>query len=226
MRQDPLNRAIPFAKDVDETPGQDSWGEITAYIAIPIFDRVIVDELIELQQMLKDDLPAGFPVDWQAHDDFHITLRYLGKTSPHRAFSVMTESEKQLAHHQEFDLFLDKLGVFPDWDNPGVVWCGVSGDMEVLYEIQSIIDDAVREIGFPPADYEYSPHITLGYFEASDAAMGRNRTAVVNAIQNLFPERKEWTVSEIFLASSQKIDGEYVERGLAAIYLSELKYGN
>lgn len=96
---------------------------------------------------------------WVPPANRHITLHYLGATSPGQ-LEMLKQSLTTLADFPAFSSQLQGLGVFPDKQNPRVLWAGVAlnPQLECLYRQ---LLELVVTCGFTPEKHDYHPHVTL-----------------------------------------------------------------
>ena len=69
---------------------------------------------------------------------------------------------KAVAGAGVFDLAIEGLGAFPSLTRSRVVWAGASGGREPLVGIAARVERALADVGFPPEERAFSPHVTLG----------------------------------------------------------------
>jgi RNA 2',3'-cyclic 3'-phosphodiesterase len=121
------------------------------FIGIPLAAAVI-DELSAAVERLRS---AGDGLRWTAPESWHITLQFLGNTSPEQYQCVV-------ARLRGLDLppapiELEALGCF---DRTGVIFAGVRVSPELLL-IQQRVIAATALCGFASEARAYQPHITL-----------------------------------------------------------------
>lgn len=128
------------------------------FIAIPLAE----DSHRLLEQLQNQLRAAAAEVRWTSTASIHLTLKFLGEIDPavvgKTADRLRTES-RALA---PFTLSLGGLGAFPTIQNPRVVWCGVSGDIEQLGLLQHKVEQECTRLGFAPEERPFHPHLTLG----------------------------------------------------------------
>ncbi len=137
-----------------------------------------------------------FCARWRCHEPFrsfqwvppanrHITLHYLGATSPGQ-LEMLKQLLTTLADFPAFSLQLQGIGVFPDLRNPRVLWAGVAlnPQLECLYRQ---LLELVVACGFTPEKHGYHPHVTL-------ARMGSGHA---DAVFDLLDDHKSVTWAEI-----------------------------
>ncbi len=133
-----------------------------------------------------------FCARWRGHEPFrsfqwvppanrHITLHYLGATSPSQ-LEMLKQSLITLADFPAFSLQLQGLGVFPDKQNPRVLWAGVALNPQLESLYRQLLDLVVA-CGFTPEKHGYHPHVTLarmgsGCGEAISELLDGHKTVV------------------------------------------------
>ena len=131
------------------------------FIAHQITGQQVQEELSKTWRRAALLLPPGSSPATQ--DSPHITLRFLGPLQPHQDPDTPLRLQQTLStisrQHQAIILRISTLSTFP-----GTLWAGVEGDcpnLLALHCLRQHVDSAVREAGFPAADFPYLPHITL-----------------------------------------------------------------
>lgn len=103
----------------------------------------------------------GPAVRWVLMENMHLTLKFLGDTSPANVelLSQMLRAEAEL--FPGFELRLQGLGAFPNPKRPRVLYIGIQapGTLEAL---QRGIDSASRRLGYESEERGFSPHLTIG----------------------------------------------------------------
>ncbi len=121
---------------------------------------------IALPQEIKDRLTAfretRIPsARWDHHDDFHLTLRFIGDVDI--ATYKRYKSALAAVKASPFELVLERVGRFPLQERrpPTVLWVGVRATPALL-ELQQKISSVLEEQGLAKDKHEgYNPHITL-----------------------------------------------------------------
>lgn len=97
---------------------------------------------------------------WVRPEGIHLTLKFLGETPADRLPAIEAALEPAVAGVPPHELFLGRLGTFGG-RNPRVVWVSVEGKVEPLKRLHEQVEAAMGELGFPPEDREFRPHLTL-----------------------------------------------------------------
>lgn len=111
-------------------------------------NRILVEENWKLYQVK--------PVEKQ---NFHFCIIFLGEVTP-----ATLEGLKQKLlglKFEPFKVFYTGLGVFPNTNNPRIIWMGTDPEgREELISLSKKLAESIRDIGFKP-DKPFIPHVTL-----------------------------------------------------------------
>jgi len=121
------------------------------FIGIPLASAVI-DELRAASARLRsnaDGLRWTEPVSW------HVTLQFLGNTSPEQ-FACVVARLRSL-HAPPVPVCLEELGCF---DRAGILFAGIRLTPELLLLHERVVA-ATQPCGFVPETRPFHPHITL-----------------------------------------------------------------
>lgn len=106
----------------------------------------------------------GADVAWVRDASLHLTLRFLGEIT-----GTLLERARALPSTEDigpFAITAEGLGAYPGLRNAKVVWAGVNAptleDRSRLEQLQSRTERWARELGLPPENRRFRPHITLG----------------------------------------------------------------
>lgn len=111
---------------------------------------------------LAADLRPAFPgLRWVRAEGIHLTLRFLGDSSPAQIERLGTTLGAAAAACPSTTASVAGLGVFPDRGSPRVLWLGV-GVAEPVLALQSACEKAVVAVGFAPEHRPFRAHLTLG----------------------------------------------------------------
>ena len=122
-------------------------------------------EVIEALEALSRRLRAnGDELRWSSPETWHITLHFLGETSPER-FACVAERLGRIRAAQ-VPVLLKGTGTF---ERAGVFWADVKVSAE-LEELQRQVVAATALCGVPGEDRPYRPHVTLARAKADERA--------------------------------------------------------
>lgn len=113
----------------------------------------------EISQALAAALASpGLPGRPVPSENYHVTLRYLGRVDDHRYEHWLSRLEA-LPRRGSIRVRLEGLGAFPGWSRAQVVWVGVSAPG--IEELAATVEEATVAAGFPPEERPYRPHLTV-----------------------------------------------------------------
>lgn len=129
---------------------------VRSFIAVEIDDAMILDEISQVQQTLRD---RGADLKIVKRENIHLTLRFLGEIDEGRV-SEITDLLQEI-RFKTFSLSLKGVGVFPNERFIRVIWIRLEKGEKELNQIASLIEKGLRTIGFPPDNKKFSPHLTI-----------------------------------------------------------------
>lgn len=133
---------------------------------------------------------------WQSSDSLHVTLKFLGQVDEKRADEVAaTLREIQV---EPYNLSVEGMGVFPNENDPQVLWAGLGNGHPRLHQLRKNIEDALIPLGFEPERKAFVPHITLARLAAVSAEHVRQ---FLKAHQDF--QAAPWTVESFGLYTSR-----------------------
>ena len=153
----------------------DSEKNIRAFLAIdPPED--ILQAMSRLQEKLKREI--GGRISWTKPQGQHLTLKFFGDISTEDVNNICSAVQNRVTSESSLNLKIEKLGVFPDFRRPRVLWCGVTDDTEKLSVLQKQLDSDFAGIGFPGEDRPFQAHLTLGRIKDSRGLTGINEALI------------------------------------------------
>jgi 2'-5' RNA ligase len=110
-----------------------------------------------------DDFPvADPPWRWAAPETWHLTLKFLGETSPGQLDRVIPALEEVRARHAAFELALGKFGAFPNLRAPRVLFFQVEAGAAQIARLARDVDAALeRAISLAPEARAFHAHATI-----------------------------------------------------------------
>jgi 2'-5' RNA ligase len=131
---------------------------IRAFIAIDLNS----DVQKKLGDVIRQIKPlTGDAVRWVPEHNIHVTLKFLGDTSPANLEILKKVITSEAARYAPMELTLTSLGAFPNLRRPRVIWVGVEAP-PALAAIQRSIEAETLRLGYAAEDRPSSPHLTLG----------------------------------------------------------------
>lgn len=132
-------------------------GSVRAFIALELDARVRA-AMGELQARLRPRLGA---IRLARPEGLHLTLRFLGDTSPAQVEALRPRLSAAAAACPPAEVRVAGLGTFPERGSPRVLWLGLDLPPTVL-DLQNACERAARAAGFDPEPRPFRAHLTLG----------------------------------------------------------------
>jgi 2'-5' RNA ligase len=120
------------------------------------------DGLHERLAALAAELRPAFPgLRWVRPDGVHLTLRFLGPTSPAQVERLCALLGAAAASCPVTTASVTGLGLFPERGSPRVLWLNAAVAEPVL-ALQASCERIAVEAGFDPESRPFRAHLTLG----------------------------------------------------------------
>jgi RNA 2',3'-cyclic 3'-phosphodiesterase len=119
------------------------------FVALPLPDNVAQSIML-----IQGGVPGTF---WQAREQLHLTLRFIGEVDGHGA--AMLEDALAGIAVPAFSLQLHGVGQFGN-KQPHALWAGVRRN-EALEHLQRKVDAAIRRVGQPQDAHKFTPLVTV-----------------------------------------------------------------
>ena len=127
------------------------------FLAAALDDNARHAIVAHLDEQLDFHRLPGRPVP---PENWHLTLRFLGSTTPQQRDRVLAYLDEHLAI-APFRISFTDLGAFPRVSRASVLWMGVAGAVEQLESTASICEAAAVAAGFEPEGRPFHAHLTL-----------------------------------------------------------------
>lgn len=101
------------------------------------------------------------PVKWVDPDDFHLTLKFLGRVKKEAVDSVRECMDGVAGETEGFDVEIGGFGAFPTIRSPRVLWVGVEAT-PALRCLKQDLEWALGDHGFEAETRAFHPHLTMG----------------------------------------------------------------
>ncbi|MDA1215747.1 MAG: RNA 2',3'-cyclic phosphodiesterase [Chloroflexi bacterium] len=155
---------------------------------------------------------------WVATEGIHLTLKFLGNVEASQVRDLQAALESAASGLSRFTLRLANGGVFPNANNPRVVWVGLDGDIASLTSLQRRVERALTDIGFTTEERAFQPHLTLA--RVRDRLTSVERTQLMETLATLWEvEPPEFEVRSMSLMQStlKSTGAEYTRLGEARL---------
>ncbi len=150
----------------------------------------IKNYLYELENKLKKLLHGK--INWIAKKNIHFTLKFIGDINETKLNGIKEKLNK--IKFDSFEVELDKIGVFPDENNPRIIWAGLN-PKEKLIELQKKVDSELLDLF--SKDQDFKVHITLGRIK-----LIKNKEEFKTNMK-IEIERKKFEINEFCLVKSK-----------------------
>ena len=148
---------------------------IRSFIAVDLDDASIKDRISKTQHDLE---LTGASLKAVQPEIMHLTLRFLGEI-PQATVERIIETMGDL-RFSPFEVEFSGVGVFPNIKRISVVWVGITRGQERLEEIFQQLEPKLRQMGLPPDNKGFSPHLTIARVKS-----GLNKEQLAKSIENM-----------------------------------------
>jgi len=142
---------------------------IRAFLALDPPEEIL-REIGRIQDRLRKLIHGD--LRWVRPEGIHLTLKFFGDVSENAVVKISAVAGQAAAPVGSFELAIGGTGVFPDPSRPRIIWLGMNGDVARLATFQRGLERALGEIGFPPAERPFRPHLTLGRIKSPKGLIG------------------------------------------------------
>lgn len=167
------------------------------FVAIPLDDE-LRDAVATVQRSIVRTWPgADRAVKWVEPENFHFTLKFLGEVAE-EDLPAVERAVRAAAVGGPFEIAVERVGVFPNLQNPRVLWIGVQEGADRLRVLAQRVEDALVPVGFAREGRPFAPHLTIGRVREGrdvrglgpalaavrDAKIGRQRVGLVVVMES------------------------------------------
>ena len=132
-------------------------GHARAFVAIEL-DAPLREAIGDLQARLRPRLGG---IRLVRPEGIHLTLRFLGDTSPAQVETLRPRLAAAAAVCPPAEARVAGLGTFPERGSPRVLWLGLEVPPPIL-DLQRACERAARAAGFEKEERPFRAHLTLG----------------------------------------------------------------
>jgi RNA 2',3'-cyclic 3'-phosphodiesterase len=108
--------------------------------------------------------PRMAEMKWVRPSALHITLQFLGQTPGERVAELETALLHAVRGKATFNVSLAPVAIVPTPARPRVLWVPIIHS-PALHALQAAVIMETAQLGFPPENRAFSPHITLARFK-------------------------------------------------------------
>ena len=164
-------------------------GEAAATAVRALVDGVIDDSRVREAGRLR----------WAVTQELHLTVRFLGPTSPARVPDVAAAAHAAVVDLDPFEVRLRGAGAFPSPSRPRVVWLGIERGAPQLEALAGSLARELAARGWAPDDRPFRAHLTLARADGVPGA-ARAVDALAAAAANL---DAAWTADRLVVYRSE-----------------------
>lgn len=181
--------------------------QVKLFLAVPLAPSVTSDLGGLAETMRKEAYHGGFEIRWVRPLNYHVTVAFLGNTSPQMIGPIRDRLTNRVAKVPRFKYALRGFGAFPKPERAQVLWAAVHEPSGSLENLARLCSDEMSELGFPTDRRSYHPHVTIGRIKRPDDI----RSVLQNNSERTFSKT---SVDFMVLFESVMKSGilEYVER--------------
>ncbi len=131
--------------------------EIRTFVAIKIHpEKRLLEQVESFKSAFKDER-----INWVNEASFHLTLRFIGKTTPEQLNELEDRFEDLAENIKSFSMVIKGTGYFKSKGKPRVLFVKIT-ETEALSELHAALEEQVVASGFHRELKPFRPHLTLG----------------------------------------------------------------
>ena len=130
---------------------------LRTFLAIEIVER-IKEEVVPFADKLESACPE---FRFIPPENWHLTLHFLGEVRAQKLEMLKSRIPKTLLKTRSFSIFLEGFGVFPNYEQPHILWIGIGGELPPLLGLQTALGQLLRQLRFEVEKRAFHPHITI-----------------------------------------------------------------
>ena len=135
---------------------------------------------------------------WNAPDNIHVTLHFLGEVSDDRLPSLLAALGERLPQ-APFEIETGGIGTFPPSGIPTVAWIGISAGADRLVGLHAELGRRLTAGGYTVEARRFSPHLTLARVREQRR---RDAKGIAQALRDLRIDPIRWQVDRATLFRS------------------------
>jgi 2'-5' RNA ligase len=152
-----------------------SQERVRSFIAVDLDESSIREHITSAQKGLED---TRAELKLVSAELMHLTLRFLGEIPAPTVDRV--KEAMATVRFTPFEVEFSGLGAFPSLKRINVIWVGIKHGHEQLNAIFHDLEPKLRQIGLPPDNKGFSPHLTIARTRS-----GLNRAALADYIESM-----------------------------------------
>ena len=130
-----------------------------------------IRKLAELQADLRQSQAPDLKARWVPPANLHVTVKFYGELAPEQVVAVTDAAREATEGLRPFAVTAKGLGVFPDANEPRVIWVGLNDGADALTTLRDRLEQASEQRGFPADPRPFRPHLTVGRVKRGNAGV-------------------------------------------------------
>ena len=164
------------------------------FVAIEL-PETVHERLAQLQDQLR---PQMHGIGWTRPEQIHLTIKFLGEVPDTHVPKAIEAATAVIDQYGPFDLTVAGAGCFPPNGPARVLWVGIPSPPPQLIACQQALEQAMADLGIPPENRPYHPHLTLG--RVKDFHAGREAQAAIEKVADF--DAGGFTATELLMFQS------------------------
>ncbi|MEQ1627569.1 MAG: RNA 2',3'-cyclic phosphodiesterase [Nitrospira sp.] len=155
---------------------------IRAFLAVELSED-FRNQIARIQQDLKTaltrELPRAVHLSWVRPASIHLTVKFLGDIDEQIIEPLREGLAEVFMDQRAISIPLERLGAFPSFQAPRVLWVGASerweqgDDARRLVGLYEAVETCCDTLGFASDNRPLSPHLTLARIKAGEREFGQ-----------------------------------------------------
>ncbi len=142
-------------------------GALRLFVAVPVPPSAL-DAFRHLLDAARAG-DGGRAARWVRTENLHLTLRFLGATSPSLVPAVTDALTAVATGTRPFDVNLMGVGSFPPDRRPRALWIGIRQGADELAAIAVGLEAGLVPLGWSPEKRPFRPHLTVARTDAASS---------------------------------------------------------
>ncbi len=100
-------------------------------------------------------------IRWVKPSLIHLTMKFLGEIKEEDLEKVIRTAHSAAGPFAVFKLRIGKMGAFPNFSSPRVIWVGIEEGKDKLETLAAELDEKLGQEGFNRSSRKWTSHLTL-----------------------------------------------------------------
>ncbi len=150
-----------MADSIDSSASHPEGERARLFLAVPLPEPTVAALGGLLDRLRKGAMFTPCRPVWARPESIHLTLVFLGSTPVEKIGMVSAAARTVAAACSPLRIEVKRLGVFPNWKSPRVLWAGTRERTHQLGALHDRLAEACVRLGFEREAREFHPHLTL-----------------------------------------------------------------